>query len=338
MRQIRIALSIFSLSAFYCLAAAALSPAHAADRLSAVHAFPEFLVYTKSFLGFVEEVNRRGVGVVSIDVRGGPEAIGMFEQAAAVRDGVVDMISIPSSFYGAAVPETDAMVASTLTPMEIRANGGLALMDEIHRMRLNATLLAWPDGGIGFHIYTTERPHLRTDGMVDLSDIILRDNPIYHAFFESLGATTAAMKSTEVYTALEKGVVDAAAFTSIGVRDQKWDKFLKYRIDPRFYRTDLSLLINLDSWRTLSAESQALLTEIAVEWERTSFDDRAADQDAELAALLSGGMEIVALQGDAHDTYLRLAADAAWARMTRRLESRGGAEVIPRLRALFAPE
>ena len=250
------------------LAAHTLAGAAAAEeRLTAVHAFPEFLVYTRSFLGFVEEVNRRGAGTVRIDVRGGPEAIGMFEQAGAVRDGVVDMASIPASFYGAAVPESDAMVASTLTPMAVRGNGGHALMDSIHRRRLNAVLLAWPDGGIGFHIYTAARPRLGADGMVDLSGLVVRDNPIYHAFFVALGATTASLKSTEVYSALEKGVVDAAAFTSIGIRDQKWDKFLKYRIDPRFYRTDLAVVVNLDRWRALGDEARALLGAVAVEWE-----------------------------------------------------------------------
>lgn len=326
--------------AILALAAPMLAGAAAAEeRLTAVHAFPEFLVYTKSFLGFVEEVNRRGAGTVRIDVRGGPEAIGMFEQAGAVRDGVVDMASIPASFYGAAVPESDAMVASTLTPMAVRGNGGHALMDSIHRRRLNAVLLAWPDGGIGFHIYTAARPELGADGMVDLSGLVVRDNPIYHAFFVALGATTASLKSTEVYSALEKGVVDAAAFTSIGIRDQKWDKFLKYRIDPRFYRTDLAVVVNLDRWQALGDEARALLGAVAVEWEARSFAERAADREAEVAALTAGGMEIVAMEGAARETYLQTAAEAAWDRMARRIERLGeDGAVVAQLRALYAPE
>ena len=62
------------------------SPALAMDKVTAVHAFPPFLVYTKTFLSLVEDINARGKGVVEITVRGGPEAIGMFQQPAAVRD------------------------------------------------------------------------------------------------------------------------------------------------------------------------------------------------------------------------------------------------------------
>ncbi len=84
----------------------------AEEVLTAVHAFPPFLVYTKTFLEYVDAVNERGAGVVQIKVKGGPEAIKMFEQPKAVRDGVVDMVHTPGSFYGAEVPEIDAMVAS----------------------------------------------------------------------------------------------------------------------------------------------------------------------------------------------------------------------------------
>jgi len=58
---------------------------NAEDRISAVHAFPETLIYTKSFLGFVDKVNEAGKGVVQIDVRGGPEAIGMLATGCGSR-------------------------------------------------------------------------------------------------------------------------------------------------------------------------------------------------------------------------------------------------------------
>ena len=46
--------------------------AKAEETISAVHAFPETLIYTQSFLGFVDKVNAAGAGVIQIDVRGGP--------------------------------------------------------------------------------------------------------------------------------------------------------------------------------------------------------------------------------------------------------------------------
>ncbi len=314
------------------------SPAVAIDKVTAVHAFPPFLVYTKTFLAMVEDINTRGKGVVEIAVRGGPEAIGMFQQPAAVRDGVVDMVHTPGSFYGASVPEIDAMVAARVTPMDVRKNGGAALMDEVHQQRFNVKHLGWIDGGVQFHIYSTKEFKFGEDGVIDLTGVKLRDNPIYHAFFEALKATTASMPATEVYAALEKGVVDAAAWTSIGLMDLKWDKFLKYRADPQFYNTDLGIIFNKDSWNDLSPESQKLIQDVVIEWEQKSYDERQTDVAADAEELQKRGMKFVPMSEEASTKYLQMANDAAWGRMKERLEKMGGMENYEKLRKLYFNE
>ena len=316
------------------------APAKSEDVLTAVHAFPPFLVYTKTFLAIVDDINKRGKGIVQIKVRGGPEAIGMFQQPAAVRDGVVDMVHTPGSFYGKNVPEIDAMVASRVTPMEARANGGAAIMDAAHQKRFNVKHLGWIDGGIKFHIYMNEEPKFDPDtGILDLTGVKLRDNPIYHAFFEALNATTSSMPATEVYAALEKGTVDAAAWTEIGIPQLKWNKFLKYRVDPVFYNTDIGVIFNLDSWNALSPESQALIQEVVTEWEEKSYNDRQADVATDAKVLADGGMSFVAHSEEAGKVYQKMADDAAWARMHERIEGDGaGAEMYQALRKHYAGE
>lgn len=314
------------------------APALAVDEVSAVHAFPPFLVYTKTFLAMVEDINKRGEGVVHITVKGGPEAIGMFEQPAAVRDGVVDMVHTPGSFYGAVVPEIDAMVASVKTPLEVRANGGAALMDAVHQKRMNVRHLGWIDGGIKFHIYMNQEPKFDANGILDLTGVKLRDNPIYHAFFEALKATTAGMPATEVYSALEKGVVDSAAWTSIGLMDLKWDEFLKYRVDPEFYNTDIGVIFNLDSWNALSPESQKIIQDTVIEWEAQSFADRQSDKANDAAELQKRGMKFVEMSPEASAAYLKMADDAAWGRMQSRMKEMGGDEDFAKFRELYVGE
>jgi len=332
-----------SLKATGAMAAASLASllsstsAYAEDKVTAVHAFPGFLVYTQTFLAMVDDINARGKGVVQIEVKGGPEAIGMFQQPAAVRDGVVDMVHTPGSFYGKSVPEIDAMVASTVNPMEARANGGAALMDAAHQKRFNVRHLGWIDGGVQFHIYNSQKPKFGDDGVLDLSGVKLRDNPIYHAFFMAMNATTAGMPATEVYAALEKGVVDAAAWTSIGLMDLKWDKFMKYRVDPQFYNTDLGVIFNMDSWNSLSAESQELIENVVIEWEEKSYNDRQADVVAEAAALKAGGMEFVNHSAEGGAKYLQMADDAAWGRMKGRLDALGDTTTYDALRKHYTP-
>jgi hypothetical protein len=98
---------------------------------------------------------------VQIDVRGGPEAIGMFQQPDAVRDGVVDMVYTPGSFYGGALPEKDALVASNLTAVETRENGGIDLINEIHQEKMGVYYLGWFDSGVCLQSLDRERAAVR---------------------------------------------------------------------------------------------------------------------------------------------------------------------------------
>ena len=313
-------------------------PALAVDKITAVHAFPPFLVYTKTFLAVVEDINNKGKGVVEITVKGGPEAIGMFEQPNAVRDGVVDMVHTPGSFYSKSVPEIDAMVASKNNAPDVRANGGAALMDQAHQKRFNVKHLGWIDSGVHFHIYSVPEPKYDADGVLDLSGVKLRDNPIYHAFFEALKATTSSMPSTEVYSALEKGVVEASAWPSIGVMDLKWDKFLKYRNDPSFYTTDLGIIINLDKWNSLSDESKKLIQDTIIEWETKSMNARAEQLRQEEAELKKRGMKFVSMNEAGGAKYQKMANDAAWSRMKGRLDAMNSTEFYDGLRKAYLGE
>ncbi|MGH8670120.1 MAG: hypothetical protein ACREUH_12880, partial [Burkholderiales bacterium] len=75
------------------------APALAADTISATHVFPKSLIYSRSFLEYVDKANKAGKGVFTIQVRGGREAIGMMEQQCAVRHGVVEMVYTPCELY-----------------------------------------------------------------------------------------------------------------------------------------------------------------------------------------------------------------------------------------------
>jgi TRAP-type C4-dicarboxylate transport system substrate-binding protein len=300
------------------LAASTLAAAHAEDVLSATTALPKNLTYSVSFLKWVDRVNTQGKGVVRIDYRGGPEAIPMFEQGAAVRNGVVDMIHTPSNYYAGQVPETDAIIAGTVPPTETRKNGGFDLLNQIHQKRMNAYLLGYFEAMQNFHIYLRNPPKFKSDGMVDLAGVKLRGTPIYREFFTTLGATFVNIAPAEVYTALERGAVDGVGWPRIGLMDASWDKFLKYRLDPGFYNVDLTVLVNLDKWKKLSPQSRALLEKLAIEYEAESIRnniEKAAEEDAELKRRR---VQFVAMQPAAGRAFLDLAYKVAWDRMKGR--------------------
>lgn len=290
--------------------------AHAEDTISAVHAFPETLIYTKSFLGFVDKVNEAGKGVIQIDVRGGPEAIGMFQQPDAVRDGIVDMVYTPGSFYGGTVPEKDAMVASNLTAVETRKNGGTELMDQVHQEKMGVKYLGWFDSGVCYNLWTRDAPAFDDDGNLKVEGLKLRGNAVYNAFFANyLNAQVIDLPTGEVYSALQRGVVDATGWTQIGLIDLKWNEFLNYRIEPCFFSTDLGVIVNMEKWNSLSEESRTILQDVAIQHEIDSVNALRGKRDEDFTALDAAGMTVVTLEGEAKANYLAAAREKTWERM-----------------------
>lgn len=290
--------------------------AQAQETITAVHAFPETLIYTQSFLSFVDKVNEAGAGIVKIDVRGGPEAIGMFQQPDAVRDGIVDMVYTPGSFYGGALPEKDALVASNLTAIETRENGGIALIDEIHQAKMGLKYLGWFDSGVCYNLWTRNEPSFDADGNLEVAGLKLRGNAVYNAFFTNyLGAQVIDLPTGEVYAALQRGVVDATGWTQIGLIDLKWNEFLNYRIEPCFFSTDLGVIVNLDRWEALSDEAKQIVQDVAIQHEIDSVNALRAKRDEDFAALDAQGMQVVSLEGEAKASYLLAAREKNWERM-----------------------
>ena len=88
--------------------AAASAPAAAQTTFKAAAFLPVKSVYVIQFGRFVEEVNKRCAGSVSISVVG-PEAIKSLEQWNALKNGVVEMHYGPPNYYVGAMPEGDVI-------------------------------------------------------------------------------------------------------------------------------------------------------------------------------------------------------------------------------------
>lgn len=315
------------------------APAFAADTISATHVFPASLIYSRSFLEFVKKANAAAGGEFAINVRGGPEAIGMMEQPGAVRSGVVDMVYTPCAFYAAVVPECDAVSASSIDGPRARKNGGTELMNQIHQKRMGTVLLGWVDSGIRFNLWSTKEPKFDSAGVIDIKGFKVRGNPIYNAFLTNyLGAQVINLNSSELYTALERGTVDITAWTQIGLMDLKWDRYIKYRILPEFFSTDLVILVNQKKWQSLSPKTRQILQRVAIAHETSSLHDLQALWKKERAELAKRGIKTLSQSPEASKKFVAGARTASLQRMKERMEKSGGMENYDKVVKLLTPE
>lgn len=283
------------------------STSHGAEiTLKAVTAFGKDTFFAKRFNAFVEKVNAEGKGVMKIQVVGGPESMPPFEVGNALRAGVVDFANSTGVFHANLVPEALAMTLAEKPMAELRANGGYALLDKIHREKANMVWLARVSDGLEYHIYTSKKP----TGS-DFSGYKLRSVPVYRAFFQAIGAAPLQVPPGEVYTALERGVVDGYGWPSMGIFDLGWQEKTKYRVDPGFYNVEVSFFMNQNTWKKLDASQRAFL-EKQIAWvEAQTAEDLKAAED-EKARQAKAGIETFELPAAEVNLFRAKAYEAGW--------------------------
>ncbi len=279
--------------------------------LRGVNAFQEGSAFAKPFEEFIKKVNADGKGVIQIDYIGGPKAMPPFEVGNAVKSGVVDIANSTGAFYLNLLPEADALKLSTITIQQQRKNGAWALVNQLHNEKMNAWYLARTGDGVPFHLYLN-----KPIDKADLKGLTIRVTPIYRAFFAALGANTVQTPPGEVYTALERGVVDGYGWPIQGIFDLGWQEKTKYRVDPGFYQVDVNILVNLDRWKKLT-DAQRRVLDNAAQWVEERNALNAQLNAAERKRQADAGIKTITLEGAERAKWLTVAQDAGWAEIKK---------------------
>lgn len=301
--------------AILCLLAFAglTSIAHGQEvKLRALSAFAEGTYFAKNFERMIERINAQHKGVLQIQYIGGPRAIPTMEAGNALRNGVVDIASLSSAFYANLMPEGDAHKLARNSTAEQRKNGAWEYFNKLHNEKVNAWYLAKQHANIPFHIYLNKPP---ANGM-DMTGLKLRANPVYRDFFTALGASTVIIPPGEIYTALERGVVDGYGWPTVGIFDLGWHERTKYRIDPPFYAVDVTVLVNLNKWKSLTPPQQAALNEAAL-WLEGLDRENDANMKAELERQAKAGVQTVKLADADAKRYLDRAYQVGWENLAK---------------------
>ena len=302
------------------LAAAALSVSSALAQevtLRAVSSFAEGTEFSKNFERFIEKVNADGKGVVQINYIGGPRAIPPFEVGNAIRTKVVDIANVTGAFYTNLMPEADGFKLIAKPMSAQRADGTWAFVNELHNQKLNSYFLARQFHNVPFHIYLTKKID-----KLDFTGLKIRVTPVYKDIVEALGGTAITTAPGEVYTALERGVVDGYGWPVTGIFDLGWDKVTKFRLDPAFYSVEVNVLVNLDTWKGLGERQKKLLSDTAL-WLEALDSEKVAAIQAERQRHTAAGIQAIDFGPAVSQDFLKKANDVAWASVIRRAPESG---------------
>ncbi len=285
--------------------------------LRAVTSFAEGTQFSKNFERFIQKVNADGKGVVQINYIGGPRAMPPFEVGNAVRTKVIDIANVTGAFYTNLMPEADALKLISKPADQQRKDGTFDFIEQLHNQKLNAHYLARQFHNVPFHIYLNKKIE-----KLDFTGLKIRVTPVYKDVVEALGGTTVTTAPGEVYTALERGVVDGYGWPVTGIFDLGWEKVTKFRLEPAFYSVEVGVLVNMDVWKGLTDAQKKVLNDAARWLEGLDSENDAlikAERDKQAAA----GIQPIDLGPAASKEFLAKANEVGWASVIKRSPENG---------------
>lgn len=276
--------------------------------------FPKNHDFVEAF--FATFYNPLNAKKASVKIRwlGGPEVTPRKLQASSLKRGLVDMILCPAPYYGGQLSEARLPGAHNQSYDTMRKNGALDMLQEAWGKGLNARILAWGHfGGQKFYIYTRFKPTLSSKTGIDFTGKKMRSTGLYNALFKAMGATPINISPGDVYTSLERGLVQGLAWPWGSVGKYGWERFLKYRIEPSFFGATMMTLINKGVWDKLTKEQQDLLTKQARFYEKESDKLIVEKGHIDDAKLKAAGVTIIKLKGAVREAYINTIYNAKWA-------------------------
>ncbi len=304
---------VFGLGIAMMLIAGSLIPSQAASEkitLKTVSAWPRTTFETKQFMTFVEMAQKAAdqeyPGQLKIDYKGAGEVIQNLQQVEAIRSGLIDMVLTAASYYTSIMPEMDTMSLTTMRPWDERKAGVNDYLEKLHNAKAKAHFLGRLGTGSLFHLFLA-KPIQKVD---DLKGMKIRVSPTHIPFMKALGVEPIAMPPTDIYTAMERGVVVGYIQPPAVIRDLGLVPVTKYVVFPGFYEPIITVLMNLDVWNKLPNHLKGLLTSNMEKAEHIAIENIQNRVKSELEAFKKGGMTFIELPPAEATKFSKMADDA----------------------------
>lgn len=277
--------------------------------LKAVTAFPKNHLNNDPVPIFVDKVNKKAAGKLKIDWVGGPEVIKGFDQIHAIKGGAIDMLLYyPFGYMKPVMPESWAKGLTELAEWEERKTGAFELWGEIFEKRANAKYLGRLHNLLPFMVFSNKK----IGKIADFKGMKVRVMPLYIPFMKALGAAPVTLPPPEIYTSMERGVVDAFMWPNVGMISFGLQEVTKYVIEPGVFQMEPATMINMDKWRKIPKDVQDLMMEIMKDMEYIATMRNELIVKKEDRVRKKAGMKTLRLPPGEAEKFVKICYDKTW--------------------------
>lgn len=212
---------------------------------------------------FAKWVKEDTSGRIDISIMPADSVVKYTETLDAVGANIIQMDSTDPSYFAGKDPAFSLvgnMVGAWSDPYQLfdmmENGGGFEIFDKLLN-RYNVKLLGVACTGV--EAFVSKVPIRKVE---DLKGVKLRaPQGMVNNVFTAVGATPVNLPGSEVYTSLEKGVIDAADYTVFATNQaQGMNDIARYPIYPGFHSMPtMQLTLNLDVWKSLPIDLRLIL-------------------------------------------------------------------------------
>jgi TRAP-type C4-dicarboxylate transport system substrate-binding protein len=264
----------------------------------------ERIVLGEPFAKGVEEASK---GNLKVRIKG-PESIPAFEQLQPTRAGAVQLLLTHGAYHYGTIGIGVALDAIDGPPSKRHDSGVWDMVDKDYQ-KIGLKLIAMPGSNKrGYHIMLREP--LTANG--DLQGRKIRATPTYFPLLKLLGASTVTLPPGEIYTALEKGVIDGTTWPSTSMINTRYYEVAKFMIRPTFGNSTVVILMNLAAFNKLDDGMKKVLLDQGRKMEElyyTEFDRISLKEEEELKAR---GVKVTELPDRFKEKLPQIWAEGIW--------------------------
>lgn len=257
------------------------------------------------------------------------------EQWNALSRGQLDISAFPLDYASGQVPQFSA----TLMPGLVGSHERAARLNDSEFMADIKSLIeengvhvladAWLAGGFA------SKQNCITSPDTIQGQVTRAAGPAFDETLAAAGASISSMPSSEIYTAMQQGVLDAANTSSgsfMSYRLQEQVKCLTAPGENALWFMYEPILISKRTWDRLAPEQQEALDAASAEAE-TYFAEEAAKLDDELITVFEeAGVEVTEMSKEHYDAWLEVAKESAYKTFSEQVE--GGQDLIDKALAV----
>lgn len=292
--------SVFTLASLITAVTLFSSSLQAAERLRVAGNFPTDHSVSRAMEVFKEQVERESDGELQIDLFPAMQLGGATENVDQVRSGTIFAVFTSIAYFTRTIPEYEAVSLPFLFDNREQA---FAVMDGPVGEQLDAKMEALGFVNLGYgelgfrHVTNSLRPITSVDDFAGMR-IRLQPNEVHLQTFRALGANPVSMDVSELYSALQQGVLDGQENPYNIIASRRFNEVQSYLSDSGHFYDFINAVANKRSYERLSEEHRAIIDTAMAEamaWQRAAA---AAEEEEWREQLVAAGMEFTPISAE----------------------------------------